>query len=56
MPPTLAMLTDLAGFASVAAALAAERVVTQVDISRRTGAVATLPGNDAAAPGEGETS
>jgi hypothetical protein len=56
MPPTLAMLTDLAGFASVAAALAAERVVTQVDISRRTGVVATLAGNDAAPPDEGETS
>jgi 8-oxo-dGTP pyrophosphatase MutT (NUDIX family) len=56
MPPTLAMLTDLAGFASVAAALAAERVVTQVDISRRTGALATLPGDDAVPPDEGETS
>jgi 8-oxo-dGTP pyrophosphatase MutT (NUDIX family) len=48
MPPTLAMLTDLAGFASVAQAMASERVVTQVDISRRTGA--------AAPSDEGETS
>ena len=42
MPPTLAMLADLAGLASVAQAMTAERVVTQVDISRRTGGVAPL--------------
>jgi 8-oxo-dGTP pyrophosphatase MutT (NUDIX family) len=42
MPPTRAMLADLAGLASVAQAMAAERVVTQVDISRRTGGVAPL--------------
>jgi hypothetical protein len=36
------MLADLAGLASVAQAMTAERVVTQVDISRRTGGVAPL--------------
>jgi 8-oxo-dGTP pyrophosphatase MutT (NUDIX family) len=49
MPPTVAMLTDLAEFGSVAQALAAERVVTPVDIGRRTAAAA-------ASSDEGKTS